>query len=87
MNDELIRDKITNYFKKKQLFDLSRVKVFVQSGVVLMVGTVLTKNEQEFAEFFAKRVDGVKNVISRIELLSEAITSQLPPIQSILGRT
>ena len=86
MNDNLIKNKITNYFRKTRFFDLSQIKVFVQSGVVLLVGTVLNEDDKEFAEFFAKRVDGVKNVISRVELMSEAITLQLPPLHSILSQ-
>ncbi len=84
MNDNLIKNKITNYFRKMRFFDLSQIKVFVQSGVVLLVGTVLNENDKEFAEFFVKRLDGVKNVISRLELMSEAITMQLPPLQSVI---
>lgn len=86
MNDNLIRNQIKSYLQKHPIFNFSDVNVFVQKGDVILAGSVLTKREKEFAEFFAKKVQGVNQVISKLDLLTEAITQRLPKIQSIIGQ-
>lgn len=86
MNDNLIRNNIKSYLQTHPVFNFSGVNVFVQKGVVVLAGNVLTKREKEFAEFFVNKVQGVNQVVSRLEPISEAITQRLPKLESVLAR-
>lgn len=86
MNDTLIENKIKYYLKKQPLFNFSKVKVFVQKGDVTLVGKVSTEREKNFAESIVKGMREINRVTSKLELMSEAITSRLPTLQSVLSQ-
>lgn len=85
MDDNLIRNKIKSYLQKHPIFNFSEVRVFVQKGVVVLAGNVLTYQEKDFAEFFVKKVHGVRHLISRLEPVSEATTQKLPRLETVLS--
>ena len=85
MNDISIKNGIESFLEKHSLYNFSNVKVFVQQGVVLLVGTVLNNKEKDYVSESVKRLPGVKRVICKLELKSEAVTAKLPLLASILS--
>ena len=86
MEDTMLKNKIKNHLDKNPAVDSSDINIFVYKGEVTMVGTVRSKKEKIMAEFIVNRIDEVKRVFSKLELLSEAITLRLPPIESVFQR-
>ena len=68
------------------MVDSSDINIFVYKNEVTLVGTVHTKKEKIMAEYVVNQMAEVKKVISKLELLSEATTMRLPPIESIFQR-
>lgn len=84
MKDFITKDKIKQYLAKHPLFDFSEIQIFVYQNNVVLTGTVSTIQEKNFAESAVKQMQGINKVISKVELISEAITLRLPPLKSIL---
>lgn len=85
MNDFLVKNGIESFLGKHTFYNFSRVKVFVQKGAVLLVGRVLTNKEKDYLLSAVRRLPGVKKVIPKLELSSEAATAKLPPLASVVG--
>ena len=83
MDDNQIKNKIKYYLSKHPLINSSDIIVFVYKGDVTLIGTVSNKTEIRLAEFLVKQMAEGKKVICKLELLSEAPTLRLPPIESI----
>jgi osmotically-inducible protein OsmY len=79
----LIKNKVKYFLDNHPLVDSSAIDVFVYKGEVTLVGTVTDSKQKSLIEYLVKQIGEVKNVISKIELSSEAITLRLPPIESI----
>jgi osmotically-inducible protein OsmY len=84
MKDFLLKNEVESFLENHSIGDFSNVKVFVQKGVVLLVGKVLTNREKDFVRSAVDRLPGVEKVISKLELASEAPTAKLPPLASIV---
>ena len=84
MKDFITKDKIRQYLAKHPLFDFSGIQIFVYQNNVVLTGTVSNMQEKKFAESAVKQMQGINKVISKIELISEAITLRLPSLKSIL---
>ena len=85
MTDNLrVKNKVKYFLDNHPLVDSSKIEVFAYKGDVTLVGTVSDSKQRSLVEYLVKQVEEVKNVISKLELLSEAITSPLPPIHSII---
>jgi osmotically-inducible protein OsmY len=85
MNDYLVKNGIETFLRNHTLYNFSNVQIFVQQGVVLLVGTVLSKKEIDYIFSSVSRLPGVKRVICKLELKSEAVTAKLPFLATILG--
>jgi osmotically-inducible protein OsmY len=85
MNDFTTKNGIETFLGKHSFYNFSEVRVFVQQGIVLMVGKVLTNGEKKYLENSLKRLPGVKKVISKLEISSESVTVKLPSLKSVLG--
>jgi osmotically-inducible protein OsmY len=85
MNDFTTKNGIETFLSKHSFYNFSEVRVFVQQGIVLMVGKVLTNGEKKYLENSLKRLPGVKKVISKLEISSESVTVKLPSLKSVLG--
>ncbi len=86
MNDIMLKNKIKNYLDRNLIVDSSDINIFVYKNEVTLVGTVQTKREKIMAEYVVNQMAEVKKVTSKLELLSEATTMRLPPIESIFQR-
>jgi osmotically-inducible protein OsmY len=84
MNDFILKNRIREYLNKHPLFDFSKIRIFVYKGNVTLKGLVSSKQEKFFAELAVKQIREVKNVFSKLELISEAITLRLPPLKLVL---
>lgn len=85
MNDFLVKSGIESFLAKHSFYNFSNVKVFLQKGVVLLVGKVLTAKEREYVKSSVKRLPGVKTVICKLEISTEAATAKLPPLAHVVG--
>lgn len=85
MNDFSVKNSISLFLDKHSFYNFSNVKVFVQKGIVLLVGKVLTTKERDYIQNSVKRLPGVKRVICKVELSTEASTAKLPSLVSVLG--
>jgi osmotically-inducible protein OsmY len=84
MTDNLmIKNRIKYFLDKHPLVDSSNIEVFVYKGDVTLVGTVTDSKQKNLVEYLVRQNPEVSKVISKLELLSEAITMRLPPIESI----
>lgn len=84
MKDFITKEKIKQYLAKHPLFDFSGIQIFVYQNNVVLTGTVSTTQEKQFAESAVKQMQGINKVVSKIELISEAVTLKLPPLSSVL---
>lgn len=85
MNDFLVKRGIESFLAKHTFYNFSNVKVFFQKGVVLLIGKVLNAKEKNYVESSVERLPGVKKVITKLEISTEAATAKLPSLKSVVG--
>lgn len=67
-SDERIREEVCEVMTRQGYVDASDVEVFVEGGVVRLVGTVATRNEKRALEQMCDHVHGVEEVENQIRL-------------------
>lgn len=67
-SDERIREEVCELMSRQGYVDASDVEVFVEGGVIRLVGTVATRNEKRALEQMCDHVHGVEEVENQIRL-------------------
>lgn len=86
MDDAMLKNKIKHHLDKNPTVESSEINIFVYKGEVTLVGVVQNKRQKIMAEYIVNEIEEVKRVFSNLELLSDAETLRLPPIESIFQR-
>jgi hypothetical protein len=78
-SDERIREEICEVMSRQGFVDASDVEVFVEAGIVRLVGTVASRYDKRALEQMADRVHGVEEVENEIRLRREPPRAAPPP--------
>ena len=71
-SDDRIQEEICDCMTDDPMLDASDIEVQVSSGVVILTGTVSSRDQKRRAEDVAERVSGVKDVTNQLRVSREA---------------
>jgi osmotically-inducible protein OsmY len=68
--DRLISERLKLAVEQLDLPDVTSISVYVKDGLVTIQGLVTSRKEVSFVAGMAKRVDGVRHVITHLKVVS-----------------
>ncbi len=68
--DRMISERLQTSIEQLDLPDVTSISVYVKDGLVTIQGLVTSKKEVEFIADMAKRVEGVRHVLTHLKVVS-----------------